>query len=48
MKFGTLVYHGIGYKISPQIFKVLARDLLMVFQKKKKKGVKSSLNFERS
>ena len=47
MKFGTLVQHAPGYKILPQIFYFLPGDLVMVFQSRKK-GVKSSLNFERS
>ena len=47
MKFGTLVQHAPGYKTLPQIFLFLSRDLVMVFQSRKK-GVKSSLNFERS
>ena len=47
MKFGTLVQHALGYKMLPQIFQFLPRDLVMVFQSRKK-GVKSSLNFERS
>ena len=47
MKFGTLVQHAPGYKIIPQIFYLLPRDLVMVFQSRKN-GVKSSLNFERS
>ena len=47
MKFGTLVQHALGYKQLPQIFYFLPRDLVMVFQSRKK-GVKSSLNFERS
>ena len=47
MKLGTLVHHVPGYKILPQIFIFLSRDLVMVFQSRKN-GVKSSLNFERS
>ena len=47
MKFGTLVQHAPGYKMLPQIFYFLPRDLVMVFQSRKN-GVKSSLNFERS
>ena len=47
MKFGTLVQHALGYKTLPQIFSFLSRDLVMVFQSRKK-GVKLSLNFERS
>ena len=43
MKFGTLVQHALGYKMLPQMFYFLPRDLVMVV-----KGVKSSLNFERS
>ena len=47
MKFGTLVQHAPGYNTLPQMFEFLPRDLVMVFQSRKK-GVKSSLNFERS
>ena len=47
MKFGTLVQHAPGYKMLSQIFNVLPRDLVMVFQNQQN-GVKSSLNFERS
>ena len=47
MKFGTLVQHAPGYKTLPQIFECLPRDLVMVFQSRKK-GVRPSLNFERS
>ena len=38
MKFGTLVQHAPGYKMLPQIFKFLPRDLVMVFQSRKKGG----------
>ena len=47
MKFGTLVQHGPGSKILPQIFQFLPGDLVMLFQSRKKE-IKSSLNFERS
>ena len=47
MKLGTLVHHVHGYKMLPQIFLSLPRDLVIVFQSRKN-GVKSSLNFERS
>ena len=38
MKFGTLVQHALGYKPLPQIFLFLPRDLVMVFQIRKKGG----------
>ena len=47
VKFGTLIQHAPGSKKLPQIFQFLPWDLVMVFQSRKK-GVKSSLNFERS
>ena len=47
MKFGTIVQHALGYKMLPQFFSFLPRDLVMDFQSRKK-GVKSLLNFERS
>ena len=47
MKFGTLARHAPGYKTLPQMFYFLPSDLVMVFQSRKK-GVKSSLNLERS
>ena len=47
MKLGTLLHHAHGYKILPQIYYFLSRDVVMVFQNRKN-GVKSSLNFERS
>ena len=37
MKLGTLVHHVHGYKTLPQIFSFLPRDLVMVFQSRKKK-----------
>ena len=49
MNFGTLVHHAYvpGYTTLPQIFKILPRDLVMVFRSRKN-GVQSLLNFERS
>ena len=47
MKLSTLVHHVHGYKMVPNIFQFLPRDLVMVFQSRKK-GVKLSLNLERS
>ena len=32
MKPGTFVHHVHGYKLLPQIFKFVPRDLVMVFQ----------------
>ena len=46
MKCGTPVHHAHGYKIEPQIYYSLSRDL--VWFSKLKNGVKSSLNFERA
>ena len=47
MKFGTLIQHAPGYKTLPQIFLIFAYGLSYGLSKSKK-GVKSSLNFERS
>ena len=37
MKLNTLVHHVPGYKTLPQIFQFLLKDLVMVFQSRKKK-----------
>ena len=47
MTLGTIVHHVHGYKILPQSFSFLPRNLVMVFQSRKN-GVKSSINFKRS
>ena len=47
MKLGTLVHHVHGYKMLPQVFKFLPKDLIIVFQSQRN-GAKLSLNFERS
>ena len=36
MKFDPLVQHALGYQTLPQIFYFLPRDLVMVFQSRKK------------
>ena len=48
MKLGTLAHHVHGYKMLPQIFQFLPRDLVMVFQSRKKKRGKIITKLERS
>ena len=36
MKLGALVHYAHGYKILPQTFKVLPKDLVMVFRSRKR------------